>query len=265
MTGFRLGDLLAIGGALLYFLSKFLSFFTISYRGVVNISSSLNGWSGSRVIWNWLEIALVVAVLAIAIVAALDVVPALGQLRGILFVVGGVLLLVLTAIAFIDVRRVASDAGTSGGPGIGFILGLLFPLVIVGGGLLKMGVLPGDDVVALGSGGGSAPAPVAGAPFSGPPPYTGAPGGPNAPTGVPGGGYAPGSPGNYGQPGGNRTGGPMTGGQGPYGAPPQGSQGPYGSPPPGGAGMPGGSPQGPYGAPPPGGPGGYGGPPSQPR
>jgi len=278
-VGLGLGDLLAIGAALLYLVSKFLAFFTINYRGVVDISSSLNGWSGSRGVWNLLEIVVVVAVVVGAVVGAL-LLPTVTGLRGIVFPVCGVLLFGLTLIAFFDVRRVANDSGTPGGPGIGFVLGLILPLVIIAAGVMKLGLLPGDGVVSLASGGAVAATADGMAPFSSPY-YPGGPGRPGGPT--PPGGSAP----PPGLPGGNRPAGPPTGSPGAYGGPPP-LQGPYGAPPagnpgappnaPGGYGMPPGGPggygapptgvPGPYGTPPPGSPGGpsgNGGPPPQPR
>jgi len=256
--GFGLGDLLAIGAAVLYLVSKFLAFFTITYRGIVDVSSSFNAWSGSREVLNWLEIIVVVAVVFSGVLGAL-VLPALGRLRGIVYPIGGVLLFVLTLIALFDVRRVASDNGTPGVPGIGFVLGLLLPLAIIAGGVMKLGVLPGDDMVSLGGSGAGAGAGAGGvsssslsegsAPFSRPP----APGSDNRPGGYgplpqqgPYGGPPAGSrstppnaPGSYGMPPGGGSPGGYSGGDG--GTPPMGVPGPYGaSSPPGGPDSPGG-------------------------
>ena len=59
----RLGDLLAIGGGLLYFIAKFFPNASVSAKstGLFNYSVTANGWVATRGIWDFLEIILFLA------------------------------------------------------------------------------------------------------------------------------------------------------------------------------------------------------------
>jgi hypothetical protein len=257
--GLRLGDLLALGGAFLFFVAKYFPNAKVSAKttGLFNFSVTLNGWEATRGIWDFLQFILIIAAILTPILIGLNLLPQLRPSKGWLYIgIGGGLVL-LTIIAFLDAKsQVNAGSGVSVGPSIGVFLLIIFGLAVVAGGLMKQGIVPGDDAVSFGGPGGGLAANRGPQPFSSnyyggqqppqggygapPPPQQGGYGAPPPPQG----GYgAPPPQGGYGAP-------PPP--QGGYGQPPQ--QGGYGQPPP-----PGG-----YG-PPPGGSGGYGGPPPPPQ
>lgn len=261
IASLRLGDLLALGGAFLYFVAKYFPNARVSAKttGLFKFSVTLNGWEATRGIWDFLQIILFLAGIAAPVVIGLNLLPQLKPSKGWIYTgIGGGLVL-LAIIAFIDAKsQVNAGSGVSVGPSIGFFLLIIFGLAVVAGGLMKQGIVPGDDAVSFGGPGGGLTANRGPQPFSSsyyggqqppqggygaPPPQQGGYGAPPPPQGgygapqpPPGGGYgAPPPP------------------QGGYGRPPQ--QGGYGQPPP---------PSGGYGAPPPPQGGGYGGPPPPP-
>jgi hypothetical protein len=257
----RLGDLVALGGTVLFFFSKFLPNARFSANsgvtGAFRFSVTGNGWEASRNIWDFLEIILILAAIATPIVIGLNLLPQSKAMKGWIYTAIGGALAILTIIALLDAKsQVNGGVGLSVGPSIGFFLMILFGLVIVAGGLMKQAIIPGDDAVSLGGGSGAlaanrGPQPFSSTYYSGQqPPQGGYAQPPPAP-----GGYSQPPPGGYGAP-------PPPPPQAGYGAPPP-QQGGYGQPPQqGGYGQPP-PPPGGY-RPPPGGPGGYGGPPPPP-
>lgn len=249
VASLRLGELLAAGGAFLYFVAKFFPNATFKASGAnsafFKFSVTGNGWEATRWVWDFFEIILFLGVIAATVVIGLNLLPQFKSYKGWIYVGGGGGLVLLTIIAFLDAKsQVNGGTGLSVSPSIGFFLLLIFGLAIVAGGLMKQGIVPGDDAVSFGGTGGlpanRGPQPFSSGYYSGQQP----PQGYGAPPPPPQGGYgAPPPPqGGYGQPP------PPPGG---YSAPPP-QQGGYGQPPP---------PPGGYGGPPPGGSGGYGGPP----
>lgn len=266
MSSLRLGDFLALGGALLYFFSKYLPFIGVKYTatGLASRSSDANGWDGTRFIFDFLEIICILGTIALPLVIALNVLPQLRARKGWLYAGFGAALALLSVIALLDSRHDVTSkvsgllAGLSVGPRIGFFLLLLFGLVVLAGGLMKQGIIPGDNTVSLGGGSGATalatanrgPQPFSSNYYGGNPqqPQGGFVQTPNAPPGQ-GMGPPPDAQPGYGQPPGAGYGAPPPP-QGGYRQPPQGSG--YGPPPAGG-----------YGAPPPLPPSGYGQPPPQ--
>jgi hypothetical protein len=271
IAALRLGDILAIGGGLLFWLSKYFKEVAVKLdartTGFGNSGdlcqtrgASCNGWVASRGIWDFLEIVLFLAPIVIFVIAALNLVPQIKANKAWIYTgIGGGLIL-LTIIALLDAKSQFGGgalAGVSVSPSFGFFFLILFGLVIVAGGLMKQAIIPGDDAVSFGGGGLGAnrgPQPFSSTYYGGQPPPGGY-GQPAPPPGAPG-GYSQPPPGGYGAP-------PPPPGGG-YGAPPP-QQGGYGQPPQqGGYGQPPPPPPGGY-RPPPGGPGGYGGPPPPPQ
>lgn len=259
IASLRLGDLLALGGTVLYFFSKFLPNAKFSANsgvsGAFRFSVTGNGWEASRNIWDFLEIILLLAAIATTIVIGLNLLPQFKTLKGWIYTAIGGALVVLTIIAFLDAKsQVNGGVGLSVGPSIGFFLLIIFGLAIVAGGLMKQAIIPGDDAVSFGGGGALAanrgPQPFSSTYYSGQQPPQGGYAQP-----PPTGGYSQPPPGGYGAPPPPQAG---------YGAPPPPQQGGYSQPPQqGGYGQPPSPPPGGY-RPPPGGPSGYGGPPPPP-
>jgi hypothetical protein len=248
LASIRLGDLLAVGGALLYWIAKYFKEVAVKVSGAGTAGNpflsgdlcsrsgaNCNGWNVSRGIWDFLEIVLFLAAIATPIVIGLNLLPQLKALKGWIYVgIGGGLVL-LTIIAFLDAKsQLPSGVNISVSPGFGFFLLIIFGLVIVVGGLMKQSIIPGDDAVSFGGGaaalGNRGPQPFSSSYYSGQPQQP--PQGYGAPPQMP--------PGGYGAPP-------------PPQQPPQG----YGAPPPGGYGQPPQQPPQGYGQP----PGGYGNPP----
>jgi hypothetical protein len=262
ISALRLGDLLAIGGGLLYFIAKYFPNASVSAKttGLFNYSVTVNGWQATRGIWDFLEIILFLAAIAAPIVIGLNLLPQLQPSKGWLYTgIGGGLVL-LTIIAFVDAKsQVNGGIGVSVGPSIGLFLLIIFGIAVAVGGLMKQGIVPGDDAVSFGPSGGltanRGPQPFSSNYYGGQQPPQGGYGAPPPPQGGNQGyGTPPPPQGGYGAPppppGGGYGGPPPQGG---YGQPPQ--QGGYGQPPPASGG---------YGGPPPSGGGSYGGPPPPP-
>ena len=234
ISALRLGDLLALGGGLLYFIAKYFPNASVSAKstGLFNYSVTANGWQATRGIWDFLEIILFLAAIAAPIVLGLNLLPQLQASKGWLYTgIGGGLAL-LTIIAFVDAKSQFGGSNVTGfsvGPSIGFFLLIIFGIVVAVGGLMKQGIVPGDDAVSFGGPSSGLTANRGPQPFS-----SNYYGGQQPPQG------------GYGAPP------PSQGGNQGYGAPPP-PQGGYGAPPP--------PPGGGYGAPPP--QGGYGQPPQQ--
>jgi hypothetical protein len=252
LASIHLGDILALGGALLFLISKFFANAKFSASSAVTtpgvprslFSVTGNGWEASRQIWDFLQWICILVIIAAAVLIGLNLLPQFKAFKGWIYTGAGALLVLLTIIAFVDAKNAVGGGALSGlnvSPQFGFFALILFGLVIVAGGLMKQGIIPGDDAVSLGGSGAAlgnrGPQPFSSNYYSGqqspqPPPPQGGYGAPPP--------QAP--PGGYGAP-------PPPGPQG-YGQPPGGG---YGQPPP----QP---PQG-YGQP----PGGYGNPPPPPR
>ena len=209
MSALRLGDLLAIGGGLLYFIAKYFPNASVSAKttGLFNYSVTVNGWQATRGIWDFLEIILFLAAIVAPIVIGLNLLPQLQPSKGWLYTgIGGGLVL-LTIIAFVDAKsQVNGGIGVSVGPSIGLFLLIIFGIVVAVGGLMKQGIVPGDDAVSFGPSGGLTA-------NRGPQPFS---------SNYYGGQQPP--QGGYGAP-------PPQGGNQGYGAPPP-PQGGYGAPPP---------------------------------
>ena len=150
----RLGDLLAIGGGLLYFIAKFFPNASVSAKstGLFNYSVTANGWVATRGIWDFLEIILFLGAIAVPIVIGLNLLPQLQASKGWIYTgIGGGLAL-LTIIAFVDAKSQFGGSNVTGfsvGPSIGFFLLIIFGIVVAVGGLMKQGIVPGDDAVSL--------------------------------------------------------------------------------------------------------------------
>lgn len=246
IASLRLGDLLALGGAVLFFFAKFLPNATFSANsgvtGVFRFSVTGNGWEATRNIWDFLQVILILAAIATPIVIALNLLPQLKASKGWLYTGMGGALVLLTIIAFLDAKsQVNGGVGLSVSPSIGFFLLILFGLAVVAGGLMKQAIIPGDDAVSFAGGGLAAnrgPQPFSSTYYSGQQPPQG---GYGQPPSSPPAGYSQPPQGGYGAP-------PPPPPAG-YGAPPP--SGGYGQPPPSGYGQP--PPPGGYGQPPPGG------------
>jgi hypothetical protein len=241
----RLGDILAVGGVLLFLISKFFANAKFSANSTVTtpgIPRSLfsvtgNGWEATRGIWDFLQWVCILVVIAAAILIGLNLLPQFKAFKGWIYVGAGALLVVLTLIAFFDAKNAVGGGALSGlkvSPQFGFFALILFGLVVVAGGLMKQGIIPGDNAVSLGGSTAAlanrGPQPFSSSYYSGqqppqPPQGYGAP-----PPPAPPGGYGapppPPVPPGYGQPPG-----------GGYAQPPQPPQG-YGQPPGGGYGNP---------------------------
>lgn len=161
----RLGDLVAVGGALLFFIAKFFAFVRVSVNaGAITTpgvpsslySASVNGWDGTRGVWDFFQLIALVAVIAAAVVIGLNLLPQFGAYKGWIYTAAGALLMLLTIIAFFDARsQVGSGLSLSGisiGPQFGFFALIIFGLAVAVGGLMKQGIVPGDDAVSLGGG-----------------------------------------------------------------------------------------------------------------
>jgi hypothetical protein len=236
----RLGDLLAIGGALLFWIAKYFKEVAVKITLGTTVpgfnngdlckgrGNACNSWNSTRGVWDFLEVILFLAPIVAYILFTLNLLPQYKAYKGWIYAGAGGGLVLLTVIAFLDASsQYGSGSGVSISPGFGFFLLLIFGLVIVAGGLMKQRIVPGDDAVSFGGGSGALAVNRGPQPFSSN--YYG--------------GQQPPQQGGYGQP-------PPPGG---YGQPPPPQQGGYGAPPPGGG----------YGAPPPPQQGGYGQPPQQ--
>lgn len=247
IASLRLGDLIAVGGAILFLLCKYFPFVTVTFNfgagSPFRNSASANGWQATNDFLDFLQVLAILAAIATAVVVGLNLLPMLKPLKGWLYVGCGGVMTLLTIVALLSGKsQFSNSVNLSVGPSIGFFLLLIFGLAVIAGGLMKQGIIPGDNAVSLGGAAGAlgnrGPQPFSSSYYGGQQP----PQGYGAPPPQPGYGAPPPPQGGYGAP-------PPQGG---YGQPPQPG---YGAPPP---------PQGGYGAPPPGGPGGYGGPPPPP-
>jgi hypothetical protein len=252
IASLRLGDLLAIGGAILFWISKYFKEVAIKISGATGspfgssdvcsrAGVNCNSWSATRGIWDFLEIVLFLAAIVTPVVIGLNLLPQLKAYKGWIYVGIGAGLVLLTVIAFLDAKsQVPGGFNVSVSPSFGFFMLIIFGLVIAAGGLMKQGIVPGDDAVSFGGG-------TAGLGSRGPQPFSSTYYGGQQPPQPPQGGY--GAPPPQMPPGG-------------YGAPPPPPQGQgYGQPPGGGYGQPPPQPPQGYGQPP---GGGYGNPPPQP-
>ncbi len=148
----RLGDFLAMGGAVLFFIAKFLPFLLLKVGTALGSQSAVyNGWEASRDVFDALEIMLVVGTIVLPLIVALNVVPQLRTARGWVMIACGVLLGILTLGSFLDARRgVPLGLNVVFTPHVGFYLALVFAVVVLAGGALKTGIIPGDNVISLG-------------------------------------------------------------------------------------------------------------------
>lgn len=248
LASLRLGDLIAVGGALLFLIAKYFAFVQVSVNtGTTTVpglpstlfARSLNGWEGTRGVWDFLQIIVFLAVIAAALAIGLNLLPQFGVYKGWIYAGAGALLMLLTIIAFVDAKsQVGSGVAFSGlsiRPQFGFFALIIFGLAVAVGGLMKQGIIPGDDAVTLGG-------TTAALSNRGPQPFSSSYYSGQQPPQQQGYGQPP-PPQGYGQP-----------------PPPQG----YGAPPPpyGGYGAPPPPPPGPQGYNQP--PGGYGNPPPPP-
>ncbi len=269
IASLRLGDLIAVGGVVLFLIAKYFKEVSVKLTGSAGIptlsrdlcasaGAGCNGWQRSGNLWDFLEIVLILGTIATPIVIGLNLLPQIHAYKGWIYTGAGAGLAIFTIIALLLDK---SDVGGSSiaysySPSYGFFFLILFGLAVIAGGLMKQGIIPGDDAVSFPGGGGLAanrgPQPFSSTYYSGQQPPQGGYGQPSPPPQQ--GGYNQPPPGGYGAP-------PLP--PGGYGAPPPPQQGGYGQPPQqGGYGQPP-PPPGGY-RPPPGGPSGYGGPPPPP-
>ncbi len=166
IASLRLGDILAIGGGLLFWIAKYFKEVAIKVDtktpGFANSGdlcqsrgANCNGWVATRGIWDFLEIILFLAPIVIFVIAELNVVPQVKANKAWIYTgIGGGLVL-LTIIAFLDAKSQFGGSGLTGlsvSPSIGFFLLIIFGLVVVAGGLMKQAIIPWDDAVSFGGG-----------------------------------------------------------------------------------------------------------------
>ncbi len=135
------GQWLIAGGAIVFLIASFIPWYGASYNGFgLSISSNVNAW------WHWTGIIaglVSIVVLAFFALRLLKVqLPALPVADKLIFMAGGGLVLVLTALYWIIVAsstgglRGFSAVGFSVGPAFGLFLGLLAAIAMIAGGFL---------------------------------------------------------------------------------------------------------------------------------
>lgn len=168
----RFGDLIAAGGALLLFISLFLTWYDVELEGFGGIGGQADGGSG----WDALGIGDVFLLLVVLAVLAIVVIRALGAavnlpvpLSTVILALGGLATLYVLFRLIVDPIEVADalDDAIDIGRGIGIFLALLSSLAIAAGGLLSSRER-GEAIGATAGPGAGAGGPLGGGPAGGP-------------------------------------------------------------------------------------------------
>ncbi len=136
IEGMRLGDLLAVGGGTLFVLAKFLPFAALqSGRVGFPYAFVYDGWQATNGLWNLLQLLLCLAAIDVALGGFTERFAPVPTPRGVRYLLIGGLLGVTTLFGLIGWNSVR----------VGLFALLLLAATVVAGGLLKMGIIPGDD------------------------------------------------------------------------------------------------------------------------
>lgn len=211
IEGMRLGDLLAVSGSTLFVFAKFLPFAALqSGRAGFPYVFVYSGWEATNGLWNLLQLLLWFAAVDVALGGLTERFAPVPVPKGVRYLLIGGLLGVTTLFGLVGLNSVR----------VGLFALLLSAGAVAAGGLLKVGIIPGDDRVVVANLNTRRQQPYGYRPpyGSAPPPGSYPPQPPPQPYGAP-----PPPPNPYGQP----PPPPHYGNYGTYGNAP-----PYNSPPP---------------------------------